>query len=243
MKRSGFTLIELLVVIAIISILAAIAVPNIARYIAKAQMAKAVSEISSIELSLTKMLADSGKKDFSQFFTSIPSANVAEALEIYKDWFYKLLRVGRAAINDNVPLRSEVVARLGDSYLDLGKDPWDNRYFFYPGPWKGPMAFRSHVRLPENAAGEPQVYVYDANRKAERDADVPGNPRADGLPGFPAPRSMNVYIWSAGQNLENDQAIIEMYGDPNAHDPLYKGGGDDINNWDNNAGWSGFYGG
>ena len=50
-----------------------------------------------------------------------------------------------------------------------------------------------------------------------------GNPRADGRAGFPAPRDLPVYIWSYGENLTNDAT---------------GNGGDDINNWDNNSGWT-----
>jgi len=64
----GFTLVELLVVMAIISILAAIVVPNVQRYIVRARVARAVSEINGAELAMTAMLTDAGKSNFNQLF-------------------------------------------------------------------------------------------------------------------------------------------------------------------------------
>jgi hypothetical protein len=68
--------------------------------------------------------------------------------------------------------------------------------------------------------------VYEATRKAEADAKLPGNPPIDSRPGFPAARDMPVYIYSMGQDLVSDQGYNG------------NGGGDDINNWDNAAGWT-----
>ena len=66
--KRGFTLVELLVVMAIISILAAIVVPNVQRYIVRARVARAVSEINGAELAMTAMLTDAGKSNFNQLF-------------------------------------------------------------------------------------------------------------------------------------------------------------------------------
>lgn len=63
----GFTLIELLAVIAIIGILASIVVPNVTRYIARAQVTKAVSEIKNTETALIGMLSDAGRSNFNDF--------------------------------------------------------------------------------------------------------------------------------------------------------------------------------
>lgn len=240
MKRAkGFTLIELLVVIAIISILAAIVVPRIGKWILRAQMTKAYSEVKGIELSLSKMLMDAGRSDFSQMF-DLPTLNLVRADREYaSEKLYELLRQGRDA---NAGLRPEVKNKLGTSYMDVPLDPWDNRYQFYPGTWPGGdialRCYRSSIDPDAPGRLDPNYdnfrYLYDADTKAYEDARIPGNPPPDGLDGFPAPKDLPFYVWSLGANLVDDQ----LWSSP---DGGYKGGGDDINNWDNQQGWDTFY--
>ncbi len=125
LRKKGFTLVELLVVMAIIAILAAIAVPNISNYIARARMTRAQAEISGIETSLVKMLADSGRSSLSQLFRPGPGFTepegtpgmgrilelaaqggldpMAVAQDVYTSAVYALLREGRIALTDADP--------------------------------------------------------------------------------------------------------------------------------------------
>lgn len=248
MKRaSGFTLVELLVVVAIISILAAIVVPNVAKYILRAQVARAEEEVHSIELALTSILSDTGVRDMRHMFTpGFDYQGWVASSQVYND-FYELLRTGRSA-TIVASFRPEVAQKLGTSYLaDIGKDPWGSLYRVFPGPWRGtygPMRYRSYrvgTVDPELNDGDP--YQYTADAKTDADADVPGNPQADDLWGFPAPRDYTFYIWSVGPNMLDDQLNPPEAGaDQSNPERIYWGGGDDINNWDSERGWSYFSG-
>lgn len=67
-KERGFTLVELLVVIAIITILASIVVPRVTDWLARARMAKAVSEIRNMDLAVTSLMSDAGCNSIAQLF-------------------------------------------------------------------------------------------------------------------------------------------------------------------------------
>ena len=169
------------------------------------------------------------------------------AQDFYSNIFYDLLRNGKNASQSYIwdpeqrygrtevafPLYNrDVLAKLGNSYQDLGTDPWGNRYEFWMGPNRSVVIELRSYRIP--IEGENYRYTEFARREAQ--ANVPGQPRVDGAFGFPAPRELPVYMYSRGANQIYDAIKImhDLYGG----EPEFLGGGDDPNNWDNQAGWN-----
>lgn len=252
MKRAaGFTLVELLVVIAIISILAGIIVPQVSRHISNARMSRTMAEINGIELALTQMMTDANVQSLRHLFqdAALPEtgfsdpptdAELAAAADTYSRAFYILLRQGRDATGMPIALKPELKKKLSESYMELGQDQWNNRYMIYPGPWQdkhGVVPFRSFVFTDTYDPGTDLYvpYVYDAAARTAKEAEIPGNPPVDDAYGFPAPDDLPFYVWSPGANMLSDQ----LFNSP--ADEEYRGGGDDINNWDTEGGWTYWY--
>jgi prepilin-type N-terminal cleavage/methylation domain-containing protein len=260
MKRNeGFTLVELLVVIAIIAILAGIIIPNVPGFIAKARMVRAYSEIKGIDLALTKMLTDANRQDFrSGFFEwgiDPDALTMEQALEIYRDVYYVLLRNGKNAENSSdwrseLAINPDVRRRLGSSYMELAADPWGNLYNFYPGPWRNrpdvnTIPFRVYFPDLSVPGGPPTGTAPDYPTGPDGKVHTLDPDTGEALTvGYVAPRDRTIYIWSSGGNLVSNQRTpdnLTYDADPLEVGLDYIGGGDDINNWDNDTSWVGFY--
>lgn len=265
MKRAyGFTLVELLVVIAIISILAGIVIPNVPKYINKARATRAFAEIKGIDLALTKMLTDAGRSDFKNGFfndatwpasAGTGQAAVREQTDIYSTVFYVLLRKGKYADADpswpaGVQINEEVRRKLGDTYMELGNDPWGSLYQFYAGPFAPAPGDTYYVqagrvltpfRIQQVTSTVPGGILADA--LTVQDVVDPDDPAATPIDmGYPAPRKATQFVWSMGKNRASNQEFNQGYAGPAGDVELdFIGGGDDINNWDNEQSWLTFY--
>jgi prepilin-type N-terminal cleavage/methylation domain-containing protein len=191
-----------------------------------------------------------------------------EALEeFYSQMFYNILRQGKNSAWAANHLDPTLRQKLANSYMDLGEDSWGQPYKFWAGPMRrGPMIFRSFRAnheagtpdFDDAAFAEDDVYRYNNDSYNYENGQLPGAPRdeynggnlapdyniSDGADdiewyGFPAPKSLPVYVYSKGGNqLDDANIFIQLDPDFNAYDyPLY-GGGDDINNWDTQQGWT-----
>jgi len=272
----------LLAVMAIIGILAAIVVPRITRFIARARVARAVSEIKNTETALAGVLTETGRSNFRDFLTDatrdqldiwsnqIVSGDIQgliQAQSFYNTFFYELLRQGKESqfVKDNVI--AEVRQKIGTTAITIGKDPWGNQYNFWMGPLRGPVPLRSY-RLAnvtyDTAALSPDdpgfstsdAYIYGIDAENAARAELPGQPRRDddsvrdpqygfvalfgGVQayGYPAPRDVEVYMWSSGANKRSDASLLaQMNQGVDTSDAAFLGGGDDENSWDTEAGW------
>lgn len=273
-RNQGFTLIELLVVMAIIAILAAIAIPNVQRWIVRGKAVQAISEISGMELAITKILSDAGRSELNDLFDrdlvsfAVGGGYAAEwtddqfeeAVRLYTDAMYVLLRKGRESRGPATVvgqpgfiLNGDIVRTLGLDYMpELAQDPWDQLYNFCPGPWSrrlDPIVFRKYfprpgTGLPGDDSDVPDALTLDDATMAFVEDDLEEI-------GFPAERRKTVYIWSNGANLISGQARFKLNmpggyaGDATDYEidqePELMGGGDDINNWDNEQSFMRFY--
>ncbi len=156
-------------------------------------------------------------------------------------------------------LDGNVVKKLGTSYLaDIRTDPWGNLYQIYPGPWPARMRL-TDLSISDN----PNMFRIYQVEKQENLPGSKGGGRPDALTlvdrldsetgltetfGYAAPRDSVAFIWSIGENMVSGQVLYNNVGyianDEGQYpeqDLFYKGGGDDINNWDSGRSWERLY--
>ncbi len=257
------------VVLIVIGLLLAISIPNVASYIAHADLTFAIGEVRTIEVALTKLAEDAQTSSLTGFFhpeafketenslaDSGGRSSIQAATEIYTTAFYALLRHGNKAITflsgDGKTsaiaetLDSSAVAKLRHNYYDIGNDPWDERYRIYPTPLEAigkDMPFRVYREYPSEIAPAFSPVSDNLTRSIQTDS---GKFEV----GYPAKQPGLAFIWSLGRNKKNDQPHFVDAGDFfNPDDPGYRidakpeevGGGDDINNWDDGHSYASFY--
>jgi hypothetical protein len=231
MKRKH---VEIFVVLAMLVAWAWYVKFNIApTFLRKGQPQRAVSEISNIELALTKILSDAGRSSLRELFdpkafqvahAAYMAKNSTNSLDasvaLYTRATYALLRNGRDGLTISagwrdslletvqLTLNAEVVRSLGTSYIsELGNDPWENPYQIFPGPWPEEMGTVLFRRALE---GEPSPYSTPEAGHVLSDAltftMASEPPTKQGLPAFD---HMDFYIWSLGENEVSDQPIYD----------------------------------
>ena len=188
------------------------------------------------------------------------------SVKLYTNTFYALLREGRRILDGRIDveyqfvyanlLNKDVINKLGVGYLeDLAVDPWGNLYNIYPGPWSprnGPIPFRIY-RLDDKSLSLPGTGTTGRRDSLTFSTIDPETNQSIEI-GFPADKGKLAYIWSNGANMISGQAIYDAnlavplpigsyQGAANypEQDEEYKGGGDDINNWDPGQSWFRFY--
>lgn len=131
-KKQAFTLIELLVVIAIIAILAGILIPTIASAMKKAEVAKARTEVNSIEAAWKAYFAEYGKWPISggSLLGESADESTSSGMEMKAPLVRLLTGDGdEGGLNPKqLPFLEISSDALNDS--DQMVDPWGNMYKF-----------------------------------------------------------------------------------------------------------------
>ena len=215
--------------------------------------AMALSEVRHADLACAKMLIDADCRSFFAFFNDLDPLLEAHGTyaRLWNAAIPELLRHGKDA---KLNLKPEVRRKIDASYLDLGEDPWGKPYQFFAGPLTvencGTAAAAYYFRSYRSAAGgsytdrngqQQSEYYYDAHAAADAATEQRSAPNADGLPGYPAPTDLPLYIWSMGMDGKSCQRVGLDLSPKNVNVGPSRDSGDDVNSWDPWSGWCSFY--
>lgn len=131
-NRGGFTLVEMAIVAAIMAILGGIALPNLNKAIHKADAARVVSDMRTVELAVQQFIEENGSVPRGGRWNQVP-ADLVPYLETmtfeYKTTDYRLLvnrRRGIVRFRVRYPRRDPIGAALA-FYRRAGEVTWTNR--------------------------------------------------------------------------------------------------------------------
>ncbi|MCC6153333.1 MAG: hypothetical protein IT367_06220 [Candidatus Hydrogenedentes bacterium] len=120
-----------LVVVVLGAVFENMPVPNPFGWRPRSPATRAYAEIKGIDLAVLKICADAHVTSLRELFTddaNLDAGTPQEILDRHTEWMYSVLRKGKLS---EAPLKPERRRLLGDSYMEIGKDPWKNLYVFY----------------------------------------------------------------------------------------------------------------
>ena len=224
----------------------------------RSRVERACSDIRNLDLAYAKLLDDARAKSLLDCFDD-PDALPQHFGTYANAWTFLVPELLRDGCNAKTDLKPEIRTRLAASYIHTGNDPWGHPYHFFAGPLDAAVyddmalasRFRSY-RKPtrtfyiDRNGYQKTIFYYDAQARQEEVTRLGTEtrvPEPDGLPGFPAPADLRVYIWSMGADGKSCQRIGADQSPESVHVGPAADSGDDINNWDSQRGWQDFYGG
>lgn len=182
-------------------VLAALTLPNILRAWEMSRTRTARLEMEAIHTQCIRILSDAGISDFTPLIEPrLENETPQQAIDRHTAFFYQLFVKGRTV---HGPEPTGAYARLSQHYMDLGNDPWGNRYRFYAG--------HAEELIPE-AGDRPVFHDYPTGQGGPRHRATQ-TPRPDAF----------LYIFSLGKNQQNDQ--------PYTNNLQPKPTGDDLLEW------------
>lgn len=225
------------VILLLLSAMAVIALtlragPSLVAY--RDQTSIAEAGVTNVVAALVTITEDARVTNLRECFRdpySLELDTVEQTIESHTDIAYRLLRMGSRAALDLQPFAR---AGLYQGYIDLGHDPWGEKYYIYFGT----------LVAPDDALESKGMWNFEDTADTGDAATLPAkSPVADGPPPFvawpgahkdgsspravPAPAGLPFYVICAGPNGVLDQPFMNGGVTPDK--------GDDITSWDGYA--------